>query len=77
LLHDERITHDEPDHSGFIATGRFPYDGAMVEFREEHQATLTQPFPNRTFELWKRPCGCRCFRKLNHVGMADSCFNRD
>jgi hypothetical protein len=76
LLHDERIAHDESGHSGFIVTRRFPYDGAMVEFHEEHQATLTQHFPDRTFELWKRPCGCRRFRKHNHVGMAYGSFNR-
>jgi len=38
LLHDERIAHDESGHSGLIATRRFPYDGAMVKFHEEHQA---------------------------------------
>jgi len=48
----------------------------MIEFHEEHQATLTQPFKDRTFELWKRPCDCRRFRKLNHVGMAYGSINR-
>src|ERR1700722_6775724 len=44
LSHDERIADDEADHSGLIATHCFTYNGAVVEFHEEHQASLTQPF---------------------------------
>jgi hypothetical protein len=54
LLHDERISHDEADHSGLIAIHRFPYNGAVVQFHEQHQVRLAQSFANHAFELWKR-----------------------
>jgi len=76
LLHDERIAQDEPHHSGVIAIRRFPYNGAVVQFHEEHQARLAQPFANYAFEIWKhRRSGCP-FRERYHVRMAYGGSNR-
>jgi hypothetical protein len=75
LLHDEWIAHDEPRDSGLIAMRRFPYNGAVVQFHEEHQTRLAQAFANYAFELWKRPRG-RCYlREYNHVRMVIGDYN--
>jgi hypothetical protein len=76
FLHDERIAHDEPHNSRLIAIRRSAYHGAVVQFHEEHQARLAQPFANYAFELWKCRRGRCPFRERNDVRMAYSGFNR-
>jgi hypothetical protein len=50
--------------------------GPVVQFHEEHQARLAQPFANYAFELWKRRRGRCPFRERNHVRMAYCGSNR-
>jgi hypothetical protein len=48
----------------------------VIQFHEEHQARLAQPFANYAFELCKRRRSRCPFRERNYVRMAYSGFNR-